>query len=307
MNVVLKAGLTSAALLMTAAATLPSQAADFGGSLKDHGYVAPMPSLHRSAAGPCYVRADVGAAIAGNAGGSWPVFNEVFNDIPGDNAGADTVIDQGEIDYQFEGDTIQSASLENTWLAEVGAGCGSGSRGFRGEITFGFRGKQDFDGVPQIYLGTILGQPEGSTPDDVDDPIFSSVQSHTVMANVFYDFGVIRGFVPYVGAGIGAAYHEVDEVFFTENPNLTNRIQGNENVSFAWAVMAGLGYQISDRAILDVGYRYIDMGKAKSGRVDNAGFLNPALELDDLTAHEIKVGLRYHFGGASERRFLPLK
>lgn len=299
MKAALKAGLTSAALVLTSAATLPASAADLGGSIKDYGYTAPAPVMHRSAAGPCYVRADVGAAIAGTPDGSWPVFNEVFNNIPGDNGGGDTVIDQDEIGYTFAGDQIRSASLENTWLAEAGAGCGSGSQGFRGEITFGFRGKQDYDGEPHVYLGTLLGQPEGTVPADVDDPIHTSIQSHTVMVNAFYDFGVIRGFVPYVGAGIGAAYHQVDEVYFTQNPNLTNRIEGNENVSFAWSVMAGLGYQVSDRAILDVGYRYIDMGKAKSGRVDNAGFVNPPLELDNIAAHEIKVGLRYHFGGRS--------
>ncbi|MEL7047742.1 MAG: hypothetical protein AAFO75_02080, partial [Pseudomonadota bacterium] len=211
MHAVLKVGLTSAALVMTAAATLPTQAADLGGSIKDFGYSAPRSVLHRSAAGPCYVRADVGAAIAGSDDGRWPVFNEVFVD----SGDADGIIGAHEIDYIFEGDAINSASLDNTWLVEVGAGCGSGSRGLRGEITFGFRGQQDFTGEPQIYEGTLIGQPEGTVPPDVEDPINTSIQSHTVMVNAFYDFGVIRGFNPYLGAGIGAAYHEVEEVFFT--------------------------------------------------------------------------------------------
>jgi opacity protein-like surface antigen len=62
--------------------------------------------------------------------------------------------------------------------------------------------------------------------------------------------------------------------------------------------MAGVGYQISDKAILDVGYRYIDMGKISSQRSDTAGFVNPAVKIDDIAAHEVKIGLRYHFGGA---------
>ena len=44
-----------------------------------------------------------------------------------------------------------------------------------------------------------------------------------------------------------------------------------------------------------------------SGLVETAGFVNPSLELVDLTAHEIEFGLREHFGGRGERRFLPLK
>ena len=64
--------------------------------------------------------------------------------------------------------------------------------------------------------------------------------------------------------------------------------------------MAGVGYQISDRAIIDVGYRYIDLGKISSQRSDSGGFVNPAVHFDDLTAHEIKVGLRYSFGGGND-------
>ena len=66
----------------------------------------------------------------------------------------------------------------------------------------------------------------------------------------------------------------------------------------AWSLMAGVGYQISDRITLDIGYRYIDLGKVQSSRVDSTGYsLNPHFRLDDLTAHEFKVGLRFAFGG----------
>ncbi len=66
--------------------------------------------------------------------------------------------------------------------------------------------------------------------------------------------------------------------------------------------MAGTAYQISDRAVLDVGYRYIDMGdvKSKRGNMCNTcvgGGSQDRLSVDDITAHEFKVGLRIHFGG----------
>jgi len=105
--------------------------------------------------------------------------------------------------------------------------------------------------------------------------------------------------VPYVGAGIGVAYHELGGIYFTGNPNLTNTIAGNNDLSFAWALMAGIGYQISDRAILDIGYRYIDLGSITSQRSDTGFNVNPAVKFDDISAHEIKVGLRYHFGSSN--------
>jgi opacity protein-like surface antigen len=68
--------------------------------------------------------------------------------------------------------------------------------------------------------------------------------------------------------------------------------------------MAGVSYQVSERVIFDAGYRYIDFGKAESSHVDSSGFTgNPAFRVDDLTAHEFKVGLRYYFGGGAA----PLK
>jgi opacity protein-like surface antigen len=62
------------------------------------------------------------------------------------------------------------------------------------------------------------------------------------------------------------------------------------------AHLAAQGF-VPDRIVLDVGYRYIDMGRAESGTIDTAGFTNPRVRLDDLTAHEFKVGIRFAFGG----------
>jgi len=65
------------------------------------------------------------------------------------------------------------------------------------------------------------------------------------------------------------------------------------------SLMAGVGWQVTDRVTLDLGYRYLDMGKAESGHIDTAGFWNPKVRLDDLTAHELKFGLRFAFGGGT--------
>jgi opacity protein-like surface antigen len=222
----------------------------------------------------------------------------VNNGVFTGDANANGVVDANEISSTFVTDAVTNVSLENTWLAEGGMGCGSGSRGFRGELMFGYRGDRDLEGQPGIYdPGPVVGGPVPVGPGTpIDDPLHTSIQTYTLMLNAFYDFGNFNRFVPYVGAGIGLAVHDVDEVYFTGNPALTNRIEGDRDVAFAWSVMAGVGYQISDRAVLDVGYRYIDMGKAQSGRVDSAGFVNPAVKIDDIAAHEVKLGLRYHFG-----------
>ena len=124
----------------------------------------------------------------------------------------------------------------------------------------------------------------------------SSVQTTTLMFNGYYDIAKFDRITPYVGAGVGLAHNRMDDVSFTGN-TLANVISGDSRWSLAWSLMAGVGVQVSDRATLDFGYRYIDMGKAESGTMDNLGFPNPRVRIDDLAAHEFKVGIRYSFGG----------
>ena len=294
MKTTFKTGLAVTVLAFAMPAAPEAIAADLGGSIKDRYVPAPAMAMS-SGAGPCYFRGDVGYSVSRDPSVKWPVNNGVWND----NGAGDGVVTEDELSYEYVGDSVSNVSLDNTWLAEGGLGCGSGSRGFRAELMFGYRGDRKLDGEPNIYdPGPQVGDPDGTLPDPIDDPLHTSIQTYTMMLNVYKDLGNFNRLVPYVGAGIGVAYHDVDEVYFTGNPNLVNRIEGNSDISFAWALMAGVGYQISERAILDFGYRYIDMGKASSGRADTAGFVNPAVQIDDIDAHEFKLGLRYHFGSS---------
>jgi opacity protein-like surface antigen len=114
------------------------------------------------------------------------------------------------------------------------------------------------------------------------------------MFNAYYDLGHWGSFVPYVGAGVGVARNEMDGVAFSTSPNIQ---AGGDTWALAWSLMAGAGFQLSERVILDLGYRFIDMGKAQSGTSDSSGFTNnPPVRVDDLTAHEFQGGPA-HFGG----------
>jgi opacity protein-like surface antigen len=246
-------GLATAALAAAGCLSAPALSADlYGGSIKD-------PPVLMSSPGHCYIRGDVGyswsqdpsARFTQTAAGPPPLF----------------VTDSA------------SASLANSWMGGAGLGCGSGSRGIRGELMFDWHGDRDLKGTLAAPLGGTMS---------------SGVKSYTLMFNGYYDLGSYRGFVPYVGAGVGLAHNQMDAVSFTALPNV---IGGDDRWSLAWSLMTGVGYQVSDRVTLDLGYRYIDMGKAQSGTIDNLGFSNPRVRIDDIAAHEFKVGLRFAFGG----------
>ena len=231
------------------------------------GSLDPGPPVHHYSVGPCYVRADVGYARAVVPDVRWPVFNG-----------------------GFVGEDVASVAIDDSWLGDVGVGCGSGSRGFRAEVSLGLRGGQDVEGVPLT---------SGVNP---IDPLHTTVSSYTMMLNVYRDLGYWGKAVPYVGLGIGAALNRLDDVSFSRIPPVNNTILGNDEISFAWSLMAGLAYQVSSRAVVDIGYRYIDLGAARSGRVDTALNQQPPIRIDDLAGHEFKIGLRYYLGTAGPQQ-----
>lgn len=270
----IKATAAALALVVTAA---PVVAADLGGykggSIKD-GYVPAGPAY--SAAGPCYVRSDVGYSWSNK-----PNAHFIGNNDP----------------------TVTKESLDDGALWEAGIGCSMGSRGIRAEMVLGTREEKKFKGDFIEFFPNRA---------PVDPTLFANIKTHTMMFNAYKDLGRHGGFVPYIGFGVGFAWHNIPEV--TSNSVGAQvcggcAIIGEDKVSFAWALMAGVGYQVSDRAILDVGYRYMDMGRARSGHGDTARFWNPRLEIDDIRAHELKVGMRYHFGTAGEPApaYAPMK
>jgi opacity protein-like surface antigen len=331
MNTLLKTG---AAALAVAAFASTAMAADLGGSrgsIKDSGYEpAPMAHVQRGPAGNCYFRGDIGysvsrdphmkwavtnsagsfdaaGAAAAGATGTYDAATNVYTAGAGDPAGFDarqfyTVVSN------FIGDSVSNTSMDNAMFGGVGLGCGSGSYGIRAEVMLGYTGHRKLDGKPLDYNGVpVLGTVVAPV---TEDPIHAGIKSYTLMVNAYKDLGNFNGLTPYLGAGVGLSYNKMSDVYFTDNPFLTNRIEGDSRLSLAWSLMAGVGYQVSDRAVLDFGYRYMNYGKAQSGSIDSAGFINPILRVEDLSAHEFKVGLRYHFGGAAccaQQSYQPMK
>lgn len=142
-----------------------------------------------------------------------------------------------------------------------------------------------------------------------------------VLANVYFDLGTFSGLTPYVGAGVGVSYGSTKGSYNWYNasdgsvygPTLSpiadypltqyhydntgalipttpvnygvqNRAQvvRANSFTFAWALMAGFAYQLTDRAKIDIGYRYLNMGNPSKTSGSKA-----------LTSNEVRVGFRY--------------
>lgn len=167
----------------------------------------------------------------------------------------------------------------------IGIGIGwEHSAHFRGDLTGEYRGRATFHGLDR-----------NNTAQTSND--YSGTKSEWLfLANAYWDIATIRNVTPYVGAGIGVA--EVTLSNFTdtnENTGGHHWASDNSEWNFAWAVHAGLAFDISDALKFDVGYRYVNFGDATTGTFQTYdGTVSPGpLELKDIDSHDVMVGLRW--------------
>lgn len=132
---------------------------------------------------------------------------------------------------------------------------------------------------------------------DCDNPCSPDV-SHSISSlvgyiNGYFDFGNFSGLTPYVGAGVGYASHTVDD--WETDPATDYKLDDDSSSSFAWNVQAGVSYDLSRNLTLDANYRYTNLGEVEYSIVDTTGtYPDGEVKYEDLTAHDIRVGLRYY-------------
>jgi opacity protein-like surface antigen len=153
-----------------------------------------------------------------------------------------------------------------------GFGVGYKSRWLRTDVTIDFMS-------PVTYQGTVAAA--GDTT--------AKIQAATALVNGYIDLGTWYRISPYIGGGAGVAYARAYDYVSAAAPPFsgdTSHAQWN----FAFAGMAGIAFAILPNAMLDVGYRYLNIGDVKTGS-DVFG----AMTFKSVAAHELRVGLRWSF------------
>lgn len=127
--------------------------------------------------------------------------------------------------------------------------------------------------------------------------------SYDLMANAYLDLGTFAGLTPYVGAGAGAYRLEFEGAGFDCEPrtgyfNCPGPVaSGTDSWRFAYALSAGIAYDLTRSLKLDIGYRYLNVDGGEAYTVNStsaAGDLrNFTFEDDGFDRHTIQAGLRY--------------
>lgn len=199
-------------------------------------------------------------------------------------------------DATFTGDLVGTVESEGNATGSVGVG-----------YDFGNNWRLELDGASLwTDMGAISGYP-GS---------YAKMRTTTGMLNAIYDFSDFGRWEPYIGAGVGVVQGKLSAVAndFPSDPNFGPGVVNVNNPAcptgaacgfretdsgWAWQLLAGLGYNITDNLTWDTHYRYMN-----ATRFDYDGIIAPTLgttqaaktTMNDVAAHSVMTGFRYKFG-----------
>ena len=105
--------------------------------------------------------------------------------------------------------------------------------------------------------------------------------AHSILGDAFFDLQTDTELTPYIGGGLGLACLN-DRI--TTVGNYSSK--GNR-WNFAWNAGGGVAWGISEKMALDLGYRYVDLGKTHD-HTTSSGSHNAS-----ISAHEFSLGVRF--------------
>jgi opacity protein-like surface antigen len=196
--------------------------------------------------------------------------------------------------YDVPGTSVEAVGMG--WDSSMLFGLGVGYQyndWLRFDVTGEYRGKANFHGSDNVTFNGGVGV----------DNYNASKSEWVVMANGYVDLGTWYNFTPYVGAGVGAARVAItgfrdDGITFISG-GLGNGVAFADDASkwnFAWALHAGVTYQVTHALAIDFGYRYIDLGDATTGptRAFDGSFTNGGpFTFHHIYSHDLKLGIRW--------------
>jgi opacity protein-like surface antigen len=193
-------------------------------------------------------------------------------------------------------DATTTSSKQNLAFNSAGIfGLGAGykfNNWFRADVTGEYRGNSQFFGTDAITFPGGFGT----------DTYHATKSEWLFLANAYVDLGTWWCITPFVGAGFGTARVSIanftDQGITSGGPPVSSLAFG-DNVSkwnFAWAVHAGLAYQVSPNFTVELAYRYLDMGNGLTGDLrtfdGTNNIVNPTT-FKGLTSHDVKLGVRW--------------
>ena len=187
------------------------------------------------------------------------------------------------------------------------------SNSLRSEISYSYHGRFEVNSQT-MYMDTNFnkGDAIGSYKGNVD--------SHNFMLSLYKDFNFNSSFGAYIGIGAGISRNRSDSIDATiigeyfgtpaGNDLLSYQMPGETIYRFSKQIMIGATYVITEAVSCNFGYKYLDAGDfgTQSGNVIATALKEDGTNIStgnyivavpssrgELKAHEISIGISYHF------------
>jgi opacity protein-like surface antigen len=192
-------------------------------------------------------------------------------------------------DYNLPGVSVTNVGLGFDSAGTFGLGVGyQFNNWLRADVTGEYRMGSSFHGLDIVrFNGAVIGTDE-----------YTAIKSEWLfLANAYADLGTWWCLTPFVGVGVGATRTTFASFLDVNTPNGGVAFAPTDSKwSLAWALYAGVGYQISRNVTVEFAYRYLDLGDGRAGDIQtftgtNARY-NPTT-FNDLTSHDFKIGVRF--------------
>lgn len=230
----------------------------------------PMPEPVIAEFGGWYLRGDIGVGIT-EVGSVTSTFDANFV-VPGLAVERKHITDQYFIGAGF-------GYAFNSW--------------FRADVTGEYRTGSRYGSILSYSsLACLSGRCYDNYSADITSAVF--------LANGYVDLGTWYGLTPFVGVGLGFANNRVSNMVDVDHQLGGYGYAGDKSkTNFAWALMAGLGYNVSQNLKLELGYRYLNLGDVESGpiRCQNTPVCGNEIQKFGLSSHDIRIGMRWMLGG----------
>jgi opacity protein-like surface antigen len=192
---------------------------------------------------------------------------------------------------------IHDKNFESGMLFGIGLGY-EYNNWLRFDGTIEYRGETGFHGFDTWTSG-------------VADPRFNNYTAKKsewlFLLNGYLDLGTWRAVTPFIGAGIGASRVTIHSfrdagINYTTPGDLTTAVptmafaNAASKWNFAWALYAGLAYDVTPNFTVELAYRYVDLGDGQSGDIvsfDGSNPNNNPMHFKGLTSHDLKLGVRW--------------
>ncbi len=244
-------------LIRAAAAVMVSTAA-YAADLAPP-YAPPAYPVAAPAAGGWYLRGEIGVGLNN--------FDLDFLQNPANSSNfafrhaslEDTTIFGGGIGYEF-----------NNWL--------------RFDVTADYRARTHLNAFGTYTFG-------GGT---FGDQYNGDLKSLVVLANGYVDLGTWWCLTPFIGAGVGTAWNQFADLTDTGIGTSGTGVGNNSSKwNLAWAVYAGLAYNVTQNFKMEFTYRYLNYGSVTDSITCTGGCAPDSYRLNNLSSNDFMFGMRW--------------